>query len=155
MRGLRWAINAEELSGVGGPITEIIAGGTLLIGDVVMVSAASTVNKSAVAANGAFFAGVVVGGGGDAGYSEPLGYENINGNIGLQATIVNKAAALQVAGIAFVKAGAAIAAGARVGFDTGTAGRVIANATAGQTIGIALTAALANGDIIKMLIQPR
>lgn len=150
---MRWATDPDEISGVGGPTIEIAAGATLLVGDVVYISAASTVNKSNVAANGAKFAGVVVGGGSDFGISEPLGFETQN--MGLQATTVNKSATLQMEGIAYVKAGAAIAAGATVGFDTTTAGRVLTNVTAGQIIGIALTAAAANGDIIKMLIQPR
>lgn len=151
----RWGANPDELSGVGGPTIEIAAGAALKIGDVAYISAASTVNKSATAANGAFFAGVVVGGGSDFGASsEALGFDRAN--VGLSGIVPSgKAAMLQIAGIAYVVAGDAILAGASVGFDTGTAGRVLTNTTSKQIIGIALTAAAAAGDIIKILIQPR
>src|SRR5690348_17146555 len=45
-----------------GPTMVLLAGGTLLVGDVVYFTTAGTVNKSTTSADYAAFAGVVVGG---------------------------------------------------------------------------------------------
>ena len=152
VRNLRLGGDPDAQAGAGGPTVALIAGAALKHGDVVYVSAARTVNKAAVAANGAKFAGVVVGGGSDFGADQA---EFETRFVGLAATAANKTAVVQVIGIANVVAGDAIVAGAQLGFDTTTAGRVLTNTTAGQIIGIALTAAAAAGNTIQMLISPR
>lgn len=148
-----WGNDPEAVASAGGPTIPFTAGAALTIGDVVFASAAAgVVNKSAVAADGAKFIGVVVGGGGSFGRNYGLWD---SASVGLALVASGKVAEVQVAGIAYVKAGAAIAVGAEVGFDTTTAGRVLTNVTAGQKIGLALDAAAAAGDIIRILIARR
>lgn len=152
-RTASWASDVEAVASAGGPTLPFTAGGALLVGDVVGVSATGgVVNKTAVAADGTKFVGVVVGGGGSFGGGYAF---NDSASVGLALVASGKIAEVQVAGIAWVTAGAAITAGANVGFDTGTAGRVITNVTAGQKIGVALDTATVNGDKIRILIQPR
>lgn len=152
-RLIPWSGDVEAPAASGGPTIPFTAGAALKIGDVVYSSAAAgVVNKSNVAANGAFFVGVVVGGGGSFGGNYSL---NDSGSTGLSLVASGKIAQVQVAGIAWVVAGAAISANASVGLDTTTAGRVLGNSTSKQIIGIALDAATNAGDKIRMLIQPR
>lgn len=147
-----WGIDPDAIASAGGPTVSFTAGAALKIGDAVYVSAANTVNKSTTAADGTKFAGIVVGGGGSFG----AGYGIFESNsTGLALVASGKVAEVQIAGVAWVVAGAAIVVGASVGLDTTTAGRVLTNVTAGQKIGIALTAAANPGDKIKILIQPR
>jgi len=144
--------DVETPGGSGGPTIPFKATVALKIGDAVSLAAAGFVTKTAVAADGTKFAGIVVGGGGNFGGDFSL---EDSGSTGYAIAAANKNVQVRVIGIAYVVAGAAIAVGARVGFDTGTAGRVITNATAGQTIGIAMDVAAAAGDKIRILIQPR
>ena len=151
-RLLPWGSDPDAVASAGGPTIPFSAAAALKIGDAVWISTANTVNKSAVAADGVKFIGVVVGGGGSFGNNYGL-FDS--GSVGLSLVASGKVAEVQVAGIAWVVAGAAIAVGAELGLDTGTAGRVLTNITAGQKIGIALTSAGAAGDKIKMLIYRR
>ncbi len=153
MRSNRLGADPDAQAGAGGPTVVLKAGGALKIGDVVSVTAvAQTVNKTAVAADGAFFAGVVVGGGSDFG-ADPAFHDSAS--VGLAAVASGKSAVVQVAGIALVVSDDAIAVKARLGIGTNTAGRVITNTTGEQIIGLALDAAGAAGVTIRMLIQPR
>lgn len=149
---IRWGIDPDAVASAGGPTIPFTAGAALKIGDAVYVSAANTVNKSVTAADGGKFAGIVVGGGGSFGGDYGI-FESASTGLALVAS--GKVAEVQIAGVAWVVAGGAIAVGATVGLDTTTAGRVLTNATAGQIIGIALTAATNPGDKIKILIRPR
>jgi hypothetical protein len=151
-RAIGWGIDPDAIASAGGPTVPFTAAVALKIGDAVSVSAANTVTKTAVAADGTKFAGIVVGGGTSFGGGYGI-FESASTGLALVAAA--KVAEVQIAGVAWVVAGAAISVGASVGLDTTTAGRVLTNATAGQKIGIALTAATNPGDKIKILIQPR
>ncbi len=144
--------DVETPGGSGGPTVPFKATVALKIGDAVVLAAASFVTKTAVAADGGRFAGIVVGGGGNFGGDYSL---EDSGSTGFAIAVANKSIQVRVAGIAWVVAGAAILVNAKLGLDTTTAGRVLTNATAGQIIGIALDAAAAAGDKIRILIQPR
>lgn len=132
------------------------------IGDVVVISTVTddSVAKSAVAADGARLAGVVVGGGSNFGEDYAF-FDSTAVGLGLpsgrsnQSQVVGGTVSVQFDGIAWVTAGAAIARGAIVGLDTVTAGRVITNITAGLTVGIAMRAAAAAGSVFPMLIVRR
>jgi hypothetical protein len=147
-----WAIDPDALASAGGPTFPFTAAVALKIGDAVHISAANTVTKTAVAADGVKFIGIVVGGGGSFGGGYGI-FESAS--TGLALVAAGKVAEVQVHGIAWVVAGAAIVVGAEVGLDTTTAGRVLTNVTAGQKIGIALTAATNPGDKIKILLYRR
>lgn len=133
----------------------------LKIGDVVSVSTTvnDSVQKTAVAADGAKLAGVVVGGGSVGGYDPSFFGSTAVGNAVQpgtgQGAAIGSSVNVQIDGIAWVVAGAAIALGATVGLDTTTAGRVLTNAVAGQIIGIALRAAAGAASVIPILIVRR
>lgn len=150
-RLLPWG-DVETPGGAGGPTIPFKATVALKVGDAVSLAAAGFVTKTVVAADGTKFAGIVVGGGADFGGGYSL---DDSGSVGAALVAINKVAQVRVAGIAYVVSGAAIAVGARLGFDTTIAGRVLTNAVAGQTIGIAMDVAGAAGVVIRMLIQPR
>lgn len=147
------AADRDARGGAGGDTIVLKSASALKIGDVVYVSASKTVAKSTIQADYQKFAGVVVGGGSDFGM-DPAIFDT--GSVGLTAVAAAaKSAVVQINGIANVVAGAAIAVGDKVTGDTGTAGRVLsgAGAIAGQIIGQAITAAVAAGDVIQILIQ--
>lgn len=145
--------DVETPGGSGGPTIPFRADGALKVGDVVVFSAAADdVAVSATAADAIKVAGIVVGGGNSFGGAYSL---EDSGSTGLALVADNKIAQVRVAGIAYVKAGAAITLHDTVGLDTGTAGRVISNSTSKQIIGIALDAALNDGDKIRVLLQPK
>lgn len=160
------AENPNSLSlhpGSGGRIIYCIAGGTLLIGDVTYwTTTTEQVNTSASQANAAFFAGVVVGGGSwpnsnSAAYANTIDVADCDPStspIGATAAVVNQVVAIQIDGIAWVVAGAAVAtSGVRLMFDTGTAGRVIGGSTTGQVVGISVEAAAGAASIFRMHIR--
>lgn len=129
----------------------MVAAGTLLIGDVVYLSADNTVAKSTTAADYAAVIGVVVGGAQTGGL---LTADDV-ANVGTNAALVGESVIVQTNGIATVIAAAALVRGTRLQVVT-TAGRVDDAAfVAGQTVGIALLAATNPGDKIPMLIQPK
>lgn len=145
----------DSVGGVGGPTIGLYAAVALKYGDVVSVSAANTVTKTVVAADALKFVGVVVGGGSAVGgYDYPM-WDSAPTLAGTSVAPVGSVALLQTAGVANVVAGAAIAAGATVGLDTTTAGRVLTNAVAGQIIGIALSAAAAAGAVLQVYLIRR
>lgn len=135
----------------GGLVHAMLAGGTLLIGDVVRLSAAFTANKTAVAADYVNFVGVVVGG-----TRTDFRVLQEDSAIGLQAAAVGEVVLVGYFGKFKVVADAAVAAGARLQQGAVTAGRVDDPAVvAGQVLGTALEAAAAAGDKILALISHR
>lgn len=146
----RLAVDIDSQAGVGGNTVVMIAEAALKIGDVVFISAENSVNKSGTQADYQAAAGVVVGGGSSGGVDYGIFDE---GAVGLALVGAAKSVVVQVDGIAYVMAGDAVSAGNALTGDTATAGRVIpTGATAGQIIGIALTDAAVDGDVIKMLV---
>lgn len=130
----------------------------LKIGDAVIVSATidDSVVKSALAADATKFAGVVVGGGSVGGYDRALfGTRSVGlamaPGVG-QGAAIGMSVMVQINGIANIVLGGTVARGATVGLDTGTAGRVIANAIANQMIGVALRAGTV-GQTIPVLLR--
>lgn len=151
-RLIGWGSDPDAVASAGGPTSPFTAAVALSTGDVVSLSADATVTKTAVAADGVKFIGVVVGGGGSFGGGYGLFGPT---DTGIALVAAGKVAEVQTHGIAYVVAGAAIAAGAELGLDTTTAGRVLTNITAGQKIGIALEAAAGAGSVLRMLIYRR
>lgn len=147
---LTGAIDDRATAPIGGYTKRFLAGATLLIGDVVYLSAADTVNKSTTNANYAAFIGVVVGG--DS-YST-------DGYVATETTLVGQTAALtdeqvivQTDGIALIKSDGAILAGSQVIPDASVAGECdVAGANPGYTLGIAMEA-IADGSAGRMLIR--
>lgn len=143
------ADNQDEY--VGGTVVRFKAGAALNVGDVVYISAANTVNKSATTADYAAFAGVVVGG-------TDTAFDCISNDsdVGIAACSASGEYVLvQVTGLAWVKAAAATAVAKTVGVVT-TAGQVDdSTATAGAYVGTSVTAATNPGDAILMLIAHR
>ncbi|SRR6266511_3208493 len=136
----------------GGLILAYNAAATLLIGDVVFISAAFAVNKNNTPASYQKFAGVVVGG-----FRTDYRVLQDDGAVGLQAALVNEVVLVGYLGKFKVIADAAIAAAGQLTQGATTAGRVddSASATQGQIIGIALEAAANAGDKILALINHR
>jgi hypothetical protein len=136
-------------AGVGGTVEVFTAGASLNTGDVVYLSAANTVNKSATVTNYAGFIGVVVGG-------KLTNMNIIPDKTGVAAATTGQNTIVQLTGIALVVAGGTVTAGTNfsVMADSGTAGRVAAGVTAGQMIGTALTTGASAGDM-KILIGQR
>lgn len=104
----------------GGLVIRAKAGGTLLVGDAVFISAAGTVNKSVTAADHLKAAGIVIGG-------RNFGRHAIQreGDVGLTAALVNEEVYVCQLGLCWGVAQAAITAGAYVKPDTTTAGRLL------------------------------
>lgn len=139
-----------DVGSVGGRTIKLLAAGTLLIGDVVYVSAANTVAKSTTNANYAGFAGVVVGG---KTYDAGGRVSTAAGDIGDTAATVGQWVLVQVDGIARIKSDGAILAGSLVIPDASVAGECdVAGANPGYTLGIALEA-IADGANGRMLIR--
>lgn len=142
---------------VGGTVLPFTAAATLLIGDVVYLSAANTVNKSATAATvGAAFMGVVVGGD----TFDRMGQvqsDDINQTtlVGQTAATVGQRVLVQIAGVANVVAGASAPSAGNQVIGGATAGTVIAGTTAGSMLGTAITTASGAGAAFKMLIDHR
>lgn len=141
---------ASDILAVGGEVNAFLAAGTLLIGDVVYISAANTVAKSATIGDYVTYAGVVVGGAATYGHVASLSTD-----VGQTAALVGQTVLVQNTGKAWVVADAAITVGARVSQGASTAGRVddvAGAATTSQTCGIALQTASNAADVIQMLI---
>lgn len=153
-RGIRPAsddVGPENFAG--GDVIEQIASGTLLVGDVVYLSADNTVAKAAVAANYVKFIGVVVGG--ESTNMQVAQDREIASAAQITAALNGKRVIVQINGIARVISDAAVATGAVTGSAI-VAGRISnTGATAGQIIGTALTTAGALALNMKLLIAPR
>lgn len=145
--GIKYARPGEGLSRLptGGQVMLFKAGAALNIGDIVYISAADTVNKSAVA--GTFdrkLVGVVVGGKNNDNVIAETASE-----VGVAAAAANEDVLVMVEGVTFVKADGIIAVGDPFTASTTTAGK--ATAAADLTIAsgaVAVTSTAANGNII-------
>ena len=157
---LPWLIGDDEIEAirginVGGRVVRYTAAAALNVGDAVFISAAGTVNKSTVAADHLKRAGIVVGG-------EAIGAARVAvqraADVGKAAAAAGQAVLVAVDGsICYAVAQAAIAAGAAVKPDLTTAGRVLtatiaAAADFGRVLGLAIEAAAAAGDKIRIQI---
>lgn len=155
----RLGVFPDETGGVGGNTITLLAAGALNIGDLVSLTAAGHVNKTLLAADMIRFVGIVIGGG-----SAPGG-----GTVGADfarygtdavgtaaATAAEQAVVIQVDGIAYVVADAAVAAIVPVTNSAIVAGRVsVTGATAGQIIGLTIDAGAGAASVIRIKIQPR
>lgn len=146
--------NGEIVGGLGGIVVPFTAAATLLIGDLVYLSAADNVNKTTTLATFAASAvGVVVGG--KATGNKVLQEASF---VGTTAALATELVLVAVAGIVYVQATAAIGAvGAKVTTDnasTPVAGQIsVTNAAAGNIMGITLdVAGTGAGEAIRMLI---
>lgn len=152
---LRGSSNELTNNAVGGVVHRFSAGGTLLVGDAVRISAVDTVNKSATVGDYATFVGFVVSG-------ESNGYRTDDA-VGTTAATVNQGVMVQVSGVARAIVGA-------TGFTAGTtnvvvapsgatAGRVIPSAAldatiiAGRALGVNTTTQATAGSEVKVLIK--
>ena len=161
IESLRAPVNADRdtPASAGGNICiyrQEVAG--LKIGDVVIASANidDSVVKSAVAADAPKCVGVVVGGGSVGGYDRALfGTKSVGlamaPGVG-QGAAIGMSVLVQYDGIAYVVADGVIARGGTVGLAA-TAGRVSANSTAQQIIGVALRAAAGAGSVIPVRLS--
>lgn len=137
----------------GGVVLPFLAAATLLVGDVVFLSAADTVNKSATAANYTAFIGVVVGGKRTNGEVVDRSL-NMTSPLGIQAALVGEEVLVQVSGVAYVTSAAAVVVGAALQVQT-TSGQVDDPAVvAGQIVGTALDAT-GGSAALRMLIDHR
>lgn len=138
---------------VGGESEWFTAGGTLLVGDAVYISAANTVNKSATAATtlGAYVGQVISGTQLDGEYPETLS------PIGKTAATVNQKVLVLFSGFAPAIAGAAVAAGDRLTASGAVAGRLITDAApaTGTSMGNAVTAAAGAASGFLIFINHR
>lgn len=139
-----------ETASVGGRVVRFLAAGTLLLGDVVYISAAQTVAKSTTNANYSGFAGVVVGGftfnSGGAINTDPT-------LIGQTAATVGQFVLVQIDGVAYVKSDGAILVTSDVIPDASVAGEVdVAGANPGYTLGKSIEA-IADGSVGRILIR--
>jgi hypothetical protein len=139
-----------EIASVGGRVCMFLAAGTLLLGDVVYISAAETVAKSATNADYAGFAGVVIGG---ASFSPTNQVNSDSTLIGQTAALVGERVIVQIDGIAYVKSDGAILVGSLVIPDASVAGEVdVAGANPGYTLGKSIEA-IADGVVGRVLIR--
>jgi hypothetical protein len=149
--------NADELANnaVGGIVHRFNAGGTLLVGDAVRISAVGTVNKSTTVGDYATFVGFVVGG-----QSNNFRTDDA---VGTTAAVLNEGVMVQISGVARAIVGA-------TGFTAGTTniavapsaatpGRVIPSAAldatiiAGRSLGVATTTQATAGAEVLVLIK--
>lgn len=142
-----------------GPACVVVkAAASLLVGDGVFLSAAFTVNKSIVAGDRLKRLGIVVGGvpRSVADYTLEALLNALD--IGEIAGNTNDTVLVAVGGICVGVADGAIGAGAQVTFSAATSGRVTAAASAAVSdamgvVGIAIDAAAANGDKLRILVS--
>lgn len=138
-----------EIASVGGQVKKFLAAGTLLIGDVVYISAAETVAKSTTNADYAAYAGVVVGG---ASFGKDIANSDST-MVGQTAALVGEEVYVQIDGIAYVKSDGAILVSSRVIPDASVAGECdVAGANPGYTLGKSIEA-IADGSVGRILIN--
>lgn len=139
-----------KIASVGGRTIRMLAAGTLLIGDVVYISAAETVAKSTTNADYAAFAGVVVGG---------QTWDNL-GTVATASTEVGQTAAtvgqwvlVQIDGIVNIKSDGAILATSLVIPDASVAGECdVAGANPGYVLGKSIEA-IPDGSAGRILLN--
>lgn len=149
--------NGKYGYGVGGRCEVFSAGAALNIGDVVYLSAANTVNKSAtLATNLGKVVGVVVGG-----YKTGMQAISRKLDVGVQAAATDEPVLVQVTGKCWVVAGDTISAGDIIIPSDTTAGRVetgtittdAAAGNSGNILGNALEAAGAAATVIMARLR--
>lgn len=137
---------------IGGRCIEIACSGALKLGELVVVSAARTVNKSATAGNAIKRVGIVVGG--DLTGMRAIADKDQYGV--LTVTSANGRALIQIDGLVYTIADAAIAAaGTQLALSAVVAGRVAdagATPAVGAIVGINLEVAGAAGDLMLTLL---
>ncbi len=138
---------------VGGRCIEIATAGALKLGELVVLSAASTVNKSNTAADDVKRVGIVVGG-------DLTGMRAVSDKAAYGVQVVTSAggkALVQVDGLTYTIADAAIAATGALTLGTTTAGRVkaavIGTTGAGAILGLNLEIAAGAGSIMLTLLR--
>jgi hypothetical protein len=140
-------------SSLGGIIVRLEAGGTLLLGDGVTISAdAGIVGKTASAGSQLTKIGLVVGG-----ERTSMEVNETASDYGVvEAAHAGEIVLVCLLGIAYGIADGAVAAPVAVGLGTTTAGRLIGVTNQASTVGvgIALEDAAAAGNIIKVLVMP-
>jgi hypothetical protein len=154
---IEYASDPDARLSIGGAVIKMKAAAALKLWDVVYLSAALTVNKSATVGNHSKRIGVVVGGANtdNTVVTDSALYDSMT------VADADEDVLVQVAGIAYVIAGGTVNAGDRVIPDTGTAGRVKAGAVITATAAnptqaassvdsgaVAVTSTAANGNII-------
>lgn len=141
----------------GGAVVEATASGALLIGDAVLISAADTVLKTATGTNHKNRLGIVVGG--QATFGRVLTGSDA---VGFPAAASGEFVLVQISGIAWAVADAAIAAiMTKLRLGTTTAGRVlggtdttdVAAGITGLIIGQNLDIAAGAASVIRVLID--
>lgn len=149
--------NGETAGSVGGTAIRLIAGGSLFIGDTVILSAADTVNKGIVTGDHIRIIGVVVGG-----FNTDMSVLQDDALIGtFVASLVNQPVLVAIAGVVKVIADAAIAFGAKIAPSTTVAGRVrtaavttdLAAGDTGKILGTAMNAAAGAASVFRVLID--
>lgn len=149
--------NSDELTdnAVGGIVHRFSAGGTLLVGDAVRISAVGAVNKSATVGDYATFVGFVVSG-------ESNSFR-VDDAVGTTAATVGQGVMVQISGVARAIVGAtgftAGTTNVAVAPSAATAGRVIPSAAldatiiAGRALGVATTTQATAGAEVRVLIK--
>lgn len=141
----------------GGRCVVMTAAAALLVGDLVFISAANTVNKSNTIANYTAVLGVVVGG-----TATQMEAMLNSGDVGLTAAAAaNDLVLVLFDGFAYVTAGAAVAAGAKLIVDSTTAGRVKTGAittdlvagNSGSLAGVAIGSAAGAASVFLMQVH--
>jgi len=140
-----------DVGQIGGIVKRFTVASTILLGDVVYISAAETVAKSTTNSNYAKFAGIVVGG----------SSFDVSGAINVDSTLIGQTAAVSggwvlvmISGIGYIKSDGAILAGSTVIPDASVAGECdVAGSNPGYTLGIALEA-ISDGSVGRLLIRP-
>lgn len=147
---IQMQLSDGDVGQFGGIIKRFNVASTILLGDVVYISAANTVAKSTTNGDYAKFAGVVVGG----------SSFDVSGSVNTESTLVGQTAAVNggwvlvmTDGIAFIKSDGAILASSLVIPDASVAGECdVAGANPGWILGVALEA-IADGSVGRMLIR--
>lgn len=152
---IRGSSNELTDNAVGGIVHQFSAGGTLLVGDAVRISAVDTVNKSATVGDYATFVGFVVGG-----VSNKFRTDDA---VGTTAATSGQDVAVQISGVARAIVGATgFTAGTTniaVAPSAATAGRVIPTAAldatiiAGRALGVPTSTQATAGSEVKVLIK--
>jgi len=135
----------------GGVVVRFVAGGTLLAGDVVFVSATgATVNKSTTANDYRLLAGIVVGN--DDGVM--LNADASGNAVGLQVATTGQGVLVQIDGVCNGIVGTSITAPVRVIPSAATAGRLIPYASGTQQlVGHALVTQATAGAPVRILLR--
>lgn len=135
---------------VGGHIKKFLTASTLLIGDVVYLSALNTVAKSTTNANYAAFIGIVMGG---QTFDPAETVASEAEQVGDTAAVDGQWVLVQIEGIGLVKSDGAILVGSLCMPDLSVAGECdVAGANPNYTLGIAIEA-IPDGSAGRMLIR--